>query len=175
MELQNVVSIETFKHIANNLAPDELINLLETFIDFYPDIFTNILDLLEPIHLYHLCQTTKKRFNKLCNHYKIQNNIIHKGIKYVDVYDSDMLGIIVNGKLFFMVSYQIYFNDENYERFTPIPIITDISVFSFCFVHEEKCYILDDNGTLYNFDFTYDADDLTINDVIKYLLIIYYL
>lgn len=162
------IELETLNSIAKNLPVEELDNLLEVFVDKYPDVFTNIIDNLEPIHLYTLCKTSKKGLNNICSKFKKQNNIIHNGIKYIDYdYGSSIIGIIIQGILYFIFSKDINYDGKKYDKYTPILIHLPITVFSVCFTYDSLCHVLDNNGNLYVFEVFVDEDDenLSITDI----------
>lgn len=164
------IKIETFKNITENLETDEASNLLEQFINNYPDVFTNVIDNLEPIHLYQLCKTSKGGLNKLCTQLKEQNNIIHNGISNVDYEDQfGLLAMNIKGKLYF-ISNELTYNGKKYDKNESILLNIGVSVFSVClcfFDDVSLCYILDIYGILWSFEFAVKNDVLIIDSLIK--------
>lgn len=154
--------MEIFKNITQNLN-------LENFVDNYPDVFTNVVDNLEPIHLYQLCKTSKGGLNKLCQQLKEQNTIIHNGISYVDYsYGFSIMCINIKGKLYFIHNDGLLYNGIEYEQDTPIDLNINLSVFSVCFSNEDNfCYILDIYGILWGFNFYIDNAVLSIDKLSK--------
>lgn len=158
------IELDTFVNITNNLDIDDGVSLLEQFVDNYPDVFTNITDKLEPIHLYHLCMASKKRLNKLCEKYEKIYNIINHGIQQFSTgYNHvNVISLNIKNKVYFVFSEPVVYDLIEREKNIPIKLDIPIVVFSCC-ITGKYLYILDVYGKLYKIKYKlYDNDNLYI-------------
>ena len=167
------IELDTFVNVTNNLDMDDGASLLEQFVDNYPDVFTNITDKLEPIHLYHLCMTSKKGLNKLCKKYEKIYNVINNGIQQFSVVYNDIhvVSLNIKNKVYLVFSEPVIY--DLIEREKNIPMKLDIpNVFSCC-ITRKYLYILDVYGKLYKVKYKlirHNDDDwciFTYNDPIE--------
>ena len=160
--------------------------LLSEFTRGYPDVFTGqILPIIQPIGLYHLCKTNKSMIGEeICS--RNNNYIIERGIKKIDCIDIESLQEVnknykglpdiavfeKNNDLYIVFQERLHYKKVLANKIGNIPFRIDIGairVFSVCCTMT-NIYILSFDGFIYTLN-SYELFKILYsmsNDVISY-------